>query len=125
MSSVGTIGALGGVGGLNGGLSKLDIGKHDVQQRSGRGVQQQIASSSTSSTKKKEKEKKKSRNQKLYELLVPKSSEGAYGRFGECRWGTMPYLKTLIRMEEYDSKKTKDRNGYILCEGGCLIAELL
>ena len=108
MSSVGTIGALGGVGGLNGGLSKLDIGKHDVQQqRSGRGTQQQNASSSTSSTKKKEKEKKKSRNQKLYELLVPKSSEGAYGRFGECRWGTMPYLKTLIRMEEYDRTLTR------------------
>jgi len=57
--------------------------------------------------KEKQKELKKSQNRKLYELLVPKSSEAASGRFGECRWGTMPYLKTLIRMEEYDRTLTR------------------
>ena len=57
--------------------------------------------------KAKKREAKKSQTQKLYELLVPKSSTGEVGRFGECRWGTMPYLKTLIRMEEYDRSLTR------------------
>ena len=82
-------------------------GMHQTRRLSSVGVYSHKRTEVSEKDKRDMQEKKKSQNQKLYEILVPKSSEGAFGRFGECRWGTMPYLKTLLRMEEYDRNLTR------------------
>ncbi len=53
---------------------------------------------------------KKPSEYNLYEILIPpQESQASTGRFGDSRWGTLPYLKTLIRAEAYHRSNTRKK----------------